>query len=66
MRVSYDSAYRETRLPIRDFGEVRFHFVIRDGTPAVEPATSDEQKTASEKFIKISGPSKDPDKMSWP
>ena len=66
MRITYDSPYSEARRPVRDFGEVRFHFIILDGTPAVEPATTDEQKTASEKFIKISGPSKDPEKMSWP
>ncbi len=66
IRLSYNSPYRETRLANRNFGEVRFHFVIRDGVPAVELATPEEQNKWSEKFIKISGPSKDPEKMSWP
>lgn len=66
IKIGYDSPYRETRLPVRDFAEVRFHFVIRDGIPSVEPATLEEQRKASLEFIKISGPAKDPENMSWP
>jgi len=65
IKLSYNSPYPETRLPNRNFAEVYFHFVIRDGIPAVEPGTVEEQSKASEKFIKISGPSKDPENMSW-
>jgi TonB family protein len=66
LRVFYDSPYPETRLPIRNFAEARFHFVIRDGVPSVEQATQEEQQKSSIEFIKITGPSKDRDKMDWP
>jgi hypothetical protein len=45
---------------------VRFHFVIREGVPTVEPATPEEQGKSSIEFIKIAGPARDRAKMDWP
>jgi TonB family protein len=64
--IGYDSPYPETRLPFRNFAEARFHFVIREGVPTVEPATPEEQQKSSPEFAKIAGSSKDRDKMDWP
>ncbi|PYS23711.1 MAG: hypothetical protein DMF72_08595 [Acidobacteria bacterium] len=55
VRVGYDSPYRETRLPVRTFGELRFHFVIKDEVATVEIATLEEQQTNSRKYMKITG-----------
>lgn len=66
LRILYDSPYPENRLPFRNLAEARFHFVIRDGIPTVEPATLEEQKKSSVEFIKITGPSKDRANMDWP
>lgn len=69
IRILYDSPYPENRLPIRNFAEVRFHFVIREGIGSVEPATPEEQGVHSQKFLKIVGPGilKGNDRRSdWP
>jgi TonB family protein len=42
-------------LPVRTIGELRFHFVIRDGVASVENPTPEEQETRSKAFQKISG-----------
>ena len=57
--IGYDSPNPETRLPIREFGQVQFHFTLRDGTASVQPASPEEQKTTSLKFNKIAGGGKD-------
>ena len=53
MKVGYDSPYPETRLPIRELGQVQFHFIIREGVASVEPASPEEQRTTSPKFNRI-------------
>ena len=63
--VGYDSPFPETRLPIREFGQVQFHFIIRDGVPVVEAATSEEQQTTSLKFRKIASDGKDKHRSAW-
>jgi TonB family protein len=50
IKIGYDSPYQEFARPIRPFAEVRFHFVIRDGVPTVEPAMSEEQMRTSKQF----------------
>jgi TonB family protein len=42
-------------LPVRTIGELRFHFVIRDGVASVENPTPEEQETRSRAFQKTSG-----------
>jgi hypothetical protein len=56
VRVGYDSPSPATRLPVRMFGELRFHFVIRDGVGTVENSTLEEQRTESAKYLKIIRP----------
>ena len=59
IKIYYDSPDPATRLPIRVFAQVQFHFIIRDGVPTVEPATREEQITTSSKFNRITGVGKD-------
>lgn len=40
-------------LPVRTIGELRFHFVIRDGVASVENPSRDEQEIRSEAFRKV-------------
>ncbi|MDX6384120.1 MAG: Gram-negative bacterial TonB protein C-terminal [Blastocatellia bacterium] len=56
VRVGYDSPSPATRLPVRMFGELRFHFVIRDGVGTVKNSTLEEQRTESAKYLKIIRP----------
>jgi|SRR4051812_17490522 hypothetical protein len=56
VKIYEDSPYQETALPIRPFGEVRFHFVIRDGVATVEPATPEEQRVSSPLFARTKPP----------
>ena len=65
IKIGYDSPYPETRLPIREFGQVQFHFIIRDGVPVVETATTEEQQTTSLKFRKIASNGKDKHRSAW-
>lgn len=59
VKVFYSSPYRETRLPLRMMGELRFHFVISDGVASVENPTLEEQQVESAEYRKILGPSSD-------
>jgi len=56
IKIYSDSPYKETALPIRVFAQVRFHFVIRDGTATVEAASPIEQSLASRKFAQTKPP----------
>lgn len=53
IRPTYDSPYRETRRPVRMLGELRFHFVIRDGVASVENPSRDEQEILSPAYKKV-------------
>ena len=59
VKVYYDSPYPESRRPGRTFGELRFHFVIRDGVAGIEIPTAEEQSISSAKFNKICYPARD-------
>lgn len=41
------------RTPVRTIGELRFHFVIRDGVGSVENPTRDEQEILSKGFRRV-------------
>lgn len=53
INIGYDSPQPETRLPIRKLAQVQFHFIIREGTASVEPATPEEQLMSSPKFLRV-------------
>lgn len=59
IQIFYDSS----RLPIRIFAQVQFHFAIRDGVATVEAATPEEQRTVSAKFTKVARSGKD--RVGW-
>lgn len=63
VKIGYDSPDPATRLPVRVFAQVQFHFVLRDGVASVEAATPEEQHTTSLKFNKIARPGKD--RVGW-
>ena len=42
-------------LPVRTIGELRFHFVIRDGVASVENPSPEEQETRTKAFQKVMG-----------
>lgn len=63
VKIGYDSPDPATRLPVRVFAQVQFHFTIRDGVASVEAATSEEQNAWSQKFTKIAGIGKD--RVGW-
>lgn len=48
--ILYDSPYRESARPVRPLAEVRFHFLIHEGVPTVEPATREEAVQTSRQF----------------
>jgi hypothetical protein len=53
IKPTYDSPYREIRRPIRRYGELRFHFVIREGVPSVENPSREEQEIRSPAYQKV-------------
>jgi TonB family protein len=52
-RALYDSPDRETARPVRVLGELRFHFIIRDGVGIVENPSREEQEIRSEAYQKV-------------
>jgi hypothetical protein len=50
VKIGYDYPNQQFAHPVRPFAEVRFHFVIREGVPTVEPATREEAMSTSRQF----------------
>lgn len=53
VRVLYDSPSSSSRRPIRLIGELRFHFVIKDGVGTIENPSEQEQASMSNAYRKV-------------
>jgi hypothetical protein len=53
VRVLYDSPYSSTRRPLRLIGELRFHFVIKDGVGSIQNPSEEEQGLMSKAYRKV-------------